>query len=58
MFWSHRPIASWQDERWLAQMRRDLRPNQYLRMIENRFVTTETTFLSIWPLGINASIPA
>ena len=41
MFWSHEPIAPWQDEKWLAQMRRTLRPNQYLRMIENCFVTTE-----------------
>ena len=26
-------------------MRRELRPNQYLRMIENRFVTSEQSFL-------------
>jgi hypothetical protein len=37
MFWSHVPIAPWQDERWLTSMRGSLRPNQYLRMIENRF---------------------
>src|SRR4029453_3580152 len=42
MFWSHTPVAPWQDGRWLNEMRRSLRPNQYLRMIENRFVTTET----------------
>jgi phage terminase large subunit-like protein len=47
MFWSHTPIAHWQDERWLAEMRRSLRPNQFLRMIENRFVTTETTFIDM-----------
>ena len=29
MFWSHAPIAPWQDERWLAEMRRSLRPNAY-----------------------------
>jgi len=34
MFWSHVPIAPWQDEAWLSGMRRSLRPNQYLRMIE------------------------
>ena len=45
MFWSHVPIAPWQDEAWLAEMRRALRPNAYLRMIENRFVTTETSFV-------------
>jgi hypothetical protein len=47
MFWSHVPIAPWQDERWLAQMRRSLPPNQYLRMIENRFVTAESTFVDM-----------
>jgi phage terminase large subunit-like protein len=47
MFWSHTPVAPWQDERWLADMRRTLRPNQYLRMIENRFVTTESSFVDM-----------
>jgi len=28
-------------------MRRSLRPNQYLRMIENRFVTSESLFISM-----------
>jgi phage terminase large subunit-like protein len=47
MFWSHVPVAPWQTERWLADMRRGLRPNQYLRMIENRFVTTESSFVDM-----------
>ena len=47
MFWSHTPIAPWQDESWLAEMRRSLRPNAFLRMVENRFVTTETSFISL-----------
>jgi phage terminase large subunit-like protein len=47
MFWSHEPIAPWQDEAWLAEMRRSLRPNAYLRMVENRFVTTETSFIEL-----------
>ena len=47
MFWSHIPIAPWQTEGWLAEMRRSLRPNQYLRMIENRFVTTESSFINM-----------
>jgi Phage Terminase len=45
MFWSHTPIAPWQTEAWLAEMRRSLRPNQFLRMIENRFVTSEAAFV-------------
>jgi len=47
MFWSHVPVAPWQDDAWLAEMRRSLRPNQYLRMIENRFVTSESSFISM-----------
>jgi hypothetical protein len=47
MFWSHTPIAPWQTGDWLAEMRRSLRPNQYLRMIENRFVSTESTFIDM-----------
>ena len=47
MFWSHQPVAPWQTESWLAEMRRSLHPNQYLRMIENRFVTTESSFVDM-----------
>jgi phage terminase large subunit-like protein len=47
MFWSHTPIAPWQTAAWLTDMRRSLRPNQYLRMIENRFVTTESSFIDL-----------
>jgi len=47
MFWSHVPIASWQDQAWLDDMRRSLRPVQYLRMIENRFTTTESSFIDL-----------
>ena len=32
---------------WIAEMRRRLRPNQFLRMIENRFVSGETTFIDM-----------
>src|SRR5207245_8720576 len=47
MFWSHEPVAPWQTPRWLAQMRLQLRPNAYLRMIENRFVSGETNFAPV-----------
>jgi phage terminase large subunit-like protein len=47
MFWSHEPVAPWQTEAWLEEMRRSLRPNAYLRMIENRFVSTEGTFIDM-----------
>jgi len=45
--WHHDPIAPWQTEAWLAEMRRSLRPNQFLRMIENRFVTSESSFVDM-----------
>jgi hypothetical protein len=47
MFWSHTPIAPWQTDAWLADMRRSLRPNAYLRLVENRFVSTESTFIDL-----------
>jgi phage terminase large subunit-like protein len=45
MFWTHRPVAPWQDEAWLSQMRGQLRPNAYLRLIENRWVSSESSFV-------------
>src|SRR5205807_926203 len=47
MFWTHEPIAPWQTPEWLEQMRRQLRPNAFLRMIENRFVSTDSTFVEM-----------
>jgi phage terminase large subunit-like protein len=47
MFWTHAPVAPWQTEAWLADMRRSLRPHQYLRMIENRFVTQANPFVDL-----------
>ena len=47
MFWSHDPVAPWQTTSWIAEMRRGLRLNQFLRMIENRFVTTENAFMDL-----------
>ena len=35
-FWSHEPVAPWQTEAWLAEMRRSLRPNAFARMIQQR----------------------
>jgi phage terminase large subunit-like protein len=45
MFWSHLPVAPWQTPEWIDQMRTQLRPNAFLRMIENRWVTSESTFV-------------
>jgi hypothetical protein len=58
MFWSHTPVAPWQSEAWLADMRRSLRPAQYLRMIENRFVTTESSFIDLawWDACVDSAV--
>ena len=56
MFWSHEPIAPWQTPEWIEEMRRSLRPNQFLRMIENRFVSGESSFvpMAAWDRCVNA----
>jgi phage terminase large subunit-like protein len=50
MFWSHEPVAPWQDEAWLASMRKTLRPSAYSRMVLNEFAAAESAFvdLSAW----------
>jgi phage terminase large subunit-like protein len=48
--WHTEPIAPWQTESWLSEMRRSLRPSAYARMICNEFVSSESAFvdLSAW----------
>jgi hypothetical protein len=46
MFWSHQPIAPWQDEAWLASMRRE-RPSAYQRMVLNEFAASASQFVDI-----------
>jgi len=50
MFWSHSVVAPWQDERWLAEMRRSQRPSAYQRMVLNEFASSEAAFvdMSAW----------
>ena len=66
MFWSHVPIAPWQDEAWIEQMKSQLRPHAFARMIENRFAHSEETFVDMddWdacctghPVAANADLP-
>jgi phage terminase large subunit-like protein len=45
MFWTHELQAPWQTEDWRTQMRSQLRPHAYLRMIENRFAHSEESFV-------------
>jgi phage terminase large subunit-like protein len=47
MAWHHEPIAPWQDVAWIEEMRRSLRPYQFLRMIRNEWVTSESAFVEM-----------
>jgi phage terminase large subunit-like protein len=49
IFWSHKPVAPWQDESWLSQMRRE-RASAFQRMCLNEFAAAESQFvdLSSW----------
>jgi Phage Terminase len=47
MFWSHDSVAPWQTSEWIEQMRQQLRPNAFLRLIENRWVSSESTFVDL-----------
>ena len=57
-FWTHDFTAPWQTEEWRGQMRQQLRPNAYLRLIENRWVTSETSFIDIgwWDACTDANV--
>jgi phage terminase large subunit-like protein len=56
--WHTTPVAPWQDERWLAEMRRSLRPSAYARMITNEFVSSESRFvdLAAWDACVQPSL--
>lgn len=55
--WEHDPPAPWQDAAWLESMRRNLRPNAFRRMIQNQWVSTESSFvdLSWWDACVDAN---
>jgi phage terminase large subunit-like protein len=46
MFWSHLPIAPWQDEAWLTDMRRQ-RASVYQRHILNQFASSSSQFVDL-----------
>ncbi|MGH2749351.1 MAG: terminase large subunit domain-containing protein [Actinomycetota bacterium] len=58
MFWSHKPVAPWQTDDWLAMMRVTLRPTAYVRQIEVRFASSESTFVDMdwWDRCVDDSI--
>ena len=46
-YWTHHGPAPWQDDRWRGEMRLALRPNAYLRLVENQWVSSESTFIDM-----------
>jgi phage terminase large subunit-like protein len=46
MFWSHKPIAPWQDEAWLVDMRRQ-RASVYQRHVLNQFASSSSQFVDM-----------
>ena len=46
MFWSHKPIAPWQDEAWLTSMRRE-RASAYQRQVLNQFASSSSQFIEM-----------
>jgi phage terminase large subunit-like protein len=45
--WHTQPVAPWQTDAWLQEMRRSLRPAQFQRMIQNQFVSSESVFIDM-----------
>jgi phage terminase large subunit-like protein len=58
LYWTHKPVAPWQSPEWLEQMRQQHRPNAYLRQIENRWVTSESSFVELewWDKCVSPAI--
>jgi phage terminase large subunit-like protein len=58
MYWTHNPPAPWQTPEWVEQSRQQLRPNAFLRLIENRWVSSESTFvdMSWWDASTDAGL--
>jgi phage terminase large subunit-like protein len=46
MFWSHKPVAYWQDEAWAETMRRE-RPSAFQRQYLNEFASSSSQFIDM-----------
>ncbi len=45
MFWSHDPVAPWQTAEWVEDMKRQLRPTAFARLILNQWTASEAKFI-------------
>jgi phage terminase large subunit-like protein len=57
-YWTHQSHAPWQTESWRQQMREQLRPNAFLRLIENQWVTSESSFVDMewWDACVDSAL--
>jgi hypothetical protein len=57
MFWSHKPVAPWQDEDWLISMRRE-RASAYARQVLNEFASSSSQFVDLnkWDRCVDQSL--
>src|SRR5665213_2495922 len=57
-FWTNSPVAPWQTPRWYAQMRRQMRPTQFLRMIKNEWVSSVSSFIDLaaWDACVDVTL--
>ncbi len=55
-YWTHECRAPWQRAEWIEERRAEMRANQFLRMIENRWVTSESSFVEMawWDACVDA----
>jgi phage terminase large subunit-like protein len=58
-YWAHQCHAPWQKKPgWLEQMREQLRPNAFLRLIENQWVSSESSFVDMawWDACVDSAL--
>jgi phage terminase large subunit-like protein len=58
MFWSNKPVAPWQDQAWLDDMRRQ-RASVYTRHVLNQFASSSSQFIDLakWDACVRAPGP-
>lgn len=58
MYWDHEPRMPWQTPEYYEEQRQSLRPNAYLRLHENRWVSGENSFVDMdwWDACIDHSL--
>ena len=58
-YWDHEPRMPWQTEAYYQSQKKTLRPGTYLRLHENQWTTSESTFITpeMWDSCVSQSLP-